>query len=88
MAFAKQSKFKCPTNGCGREAKFVRATVEEFIYAYSVGGEKAAYYIVECAKHGQRLITTDLQPVIHQKRDPNGGVRQRRSLASGKRSRR
>ncbi len=85
MEFAKQSKFKCPTNGCGREAKFVRATVEEFICSF--GGAKATYYIVECAKHGQRLITTDLQPVIHQKRDPNGGVR-RRSLASGKRSRR
>ena len=69
MEFAKESKFKCPANGCGREAKLVRATVEEFIH--SVGGEKPAFYIVECAKHGQKLITMDLQPVTQQNRDPN-----------------
>jgi len=32
MEFAKQSEFKYPTNGCGRKAKFGRATVEEFIH--------------------------------------------------------
>ena len=69
MEFAKQSKFKCPANGCGREAKLVGAAVEEFIH--SVGEEKVAYYIVECAKHGQKLVTMDLQPVTHQNRDPN-----------------
>jgi len=66
MEFAKQSKFKCPANRCGRDAKFVRATVEEFIH--SVGGEKPSLYIVECAKHGQKLITMDLQPVTQQNR--------------------
>jgi hypothetical protein len=69
MEFATKSEFKCPSNGCGRKAKLVRATVEEFIHP--VGGVKAAYYIVECAKHGQKLITMDLQPVTRQKRDPN-----------------
>jgi hypothetical protein len=66
---AKPSVFKCPANGCGLAAKLVRAAVQEFIHP--VGGEKAAYYIVECAKHGEKLITMDLQPVIHQNRDPN-----------------
>lgn len=66
---AKQSAFKCPANGCGRDAKLVRVAVEEFIHP--VGGQKPAYYIVECTKHGQKLITMDLQPVTHQNRDPN-----------------
>lgn len=74
MEFANQSEFKCPAMGCGREAKLVRATVEEFIHNF--GGEKAAYYIVECAKHGQKLITRDLQPVTRRNREPN----RRRSL--------
>jgi hypothetical protein len=66
---AKASVFKCPANGCGRQAKLVCIAVLEFIHP--VGGEKAAYYIVECAKPGEKLITLDLQPVIHQNRDPN-----------------
>jgi len=66
MEFAKEPEFKCPTNGCGREAKLVRAAVEEFIHP--VCGEKAAYYIVECAKHGQKLIAID---VNRQNRDSN-----------------
>jgi hypothetical protein len=68
MDFVKRSVFKCPANGCGLEAKLVRAAVQEFIHP--VSGEKAAYYIVECARHGEKLITKDLQPVIHQNRDP------------------
>jgi hypothetical protein len=74
--FVKQSVFKCPVNECGREAKLVRAAVEEFIHP--VGGEKAAYYIVECSKHGQKLITMDLQPVTRQNRDPNRRSRRSR----------
>jgi hypothetical protein len=69
VEFAKFSEFRCPAIGCGREAKLVRATVEEFIHNF--GGEKAACYIVQCAKHGQKLITIDLQPVTRQNRDPN-----------------
>ena len=69
MEFVKQSGLKCPANGCGREAKLVRAVVEEFIHP--VCGETAVYYIVECVKHGQKLVTMDLQPVTHQNRDPN-----------------
>jgi hypothetical protein len=67
--FIKQSVFNCPAYGCAREAKLVRTAVQEFIHP--VGGEKAAYYIVKCGKHGEKLITMDLQPVIHQNRDPN-----------------
>jgi hypothetical protein len=62
-----ESEFRCPANGCG---------VEEFIHP--VGGEKAAYYIVECAKHGRKLITMDLQPVTRQNRDPNRRSRRSR----------
>ena len=76
MEFARQSEFRCPANGCGRDAKLVRAAVEEFIHP--VGGEKAAYYIVECAKHGRKLITMDLQPVTRQNRDPNRRSRRSR----------
>ena len=68
------SAFKCPSNGCARQAKLVRTAVLEFIHP--VGGEKAAYYIVECAKHGEKLITLNHQPVIHQNRDPNRRRRQ------------
>jgi hypothetical protein len=64
MEFTKQSAFKCPANGCGCKAKLIRAAVEEFIHCN--GGEKVAYYIVECAKHGQKLITMDVQLVTHQ----------------------
>lgn len=78
MELTNKPGFKCPANGCGREAKFVRAAVEEFIHP--VGGEKAAYYIVECANHGAKLITMDLQPVTHQNRNPN---RRRRTPARG-----
>ena len=68
MEFAKTSRFNCPANGCDREAKLVRAAVDEFIHP--VGGEKAAYYIVECAEHGQKLLTMDLRPITRQNRDP------------------
>jgi hypothetical protein len=69
MDFVKVPVFKCPANGCGLEAKLVRAAVQEFIHP--VGGEKVAYYIVKCARHGEKLITMELQPVIHRNRDPN-----------------
>ena len=61
MKLAKESGFECPAAGCGREAKFVRAAVQEFIHP--VGGVKATYYLVECAKHDQKLIAIDLQPL-------------------------
>lgn len=68
---AKLPVSKCPTNGCRRDAKLVRAAVQEFIHP--VGGEKAAYYIVECAEHGKKLI----KPVTYKNRDPHRWRRSR-----------
>jgi len=48
------------------EEKLVCAAVEEFIH--HVYGEKDVYHIVNCAKHGQKLVTMD---VTRQNRESN-----------------
>jgi hypothetical protein len=56
------AEFKCPTPGCSRPARFIRAVVQENISP--VTSIKPKFYLVECSKHGQKLVTVDGRPVL------------------------
>lgn len=68
------AEFKCPTPGCSRPARFICVVVQENISpATSI---QPKFYLVECSKHGQKLVTMNGRPVL------NSSYRARRTAAS------
>ncbi len=63
MQFAKQSEFKWPTNGCGRKAKFVRATLEEFVHPdHSFNCPLCKEHIVYTSYMSVHIVILDSRP--------------------------
>lgn len=50
-------KFKCPAPNCTQEAFRIRPILEGYIHP--PGDEKPILYLVQCPKHGLRVIGSD-----------------------------
>lgn len=69
----------CPVPGCGRRAELVRSAVEEIIVPS--GGEKPRFFVVHCARHGERLVTVSGKPITdHARQAKSDGKKHRRRI--------